>query len=196
MDDVNDVAREDSDDELKFTDDEDIFLMMIPADTMSQKIATESTASKVSFTWSMLNKLGDRLRNVPKNCQFRSPVDSKGRHPDVPLMKELALMKKCKKGSLLHRYDDGNLHHHLFKALSTRYHNKNRYKRLHACRLYIITITCSRYFTLLSRLQHQQLQPRYFTLLSRLQHQQLQHFCFATILYVAKSLFSMALCIG
>jgi hypothetical protein len=83
-----------------------IFLMMTPVVTMSQKIAAESAASKVSFTQSMFNILGNRLCNVPKNCQFWSPFDSKGRRPDVPLTKALALMKKCKKDSWLHKYDD------------------------------------------------------------------------------------------
>jgi hypothetical protein len=35
MDDADDVAREDSDVELEFTDDEDGFLMMTPTDMMS-----------------------------------------------------------------------------------------------------------------------------------------------------------------
>jgi hypothetical protein len=51
---------------------------------------------------SMLNMIGDRLRNVPKDCQFHSLFDSKGRHPDVPLTKTLALMKKIKKDTWLH----------------------------------------------------------------------------------------------
>jgi hypothetical protein len=50
MDNANDVARDDSDDELEFTNDEDGFLMMTHAVTMSQKIATEFAATKVSFT--------------------------------------------------------------------------------------------------------------------------------------------------
>jgi hypothetical protein len=54
MDNADDVARDDSDDELEFTDDEDSFVMMTPAIMMSQKIAAESVASKVCFTWSML----------------------------------------------------------------------------------------------------------------------------------------------
>jgi hypothetical protein len=65
--------------------------------------------------------LGERLRNVPKNCQFRSPFDSKGRHPDVPLTKALALMKKIKKDSLLHKYENVRLQHH----------NGSFYNRLH-----------------------------------------------------------------
>jgi hypothetical protein len=64
-------ANDESDDEREFTDDEDDFVMMTPAATLSQKIGTESTVTKVSFKHSMLNMLGDRLRNVPKNCQFR-----------------------------------------------------------------------------------------------------------------------------
>jgi hypothetical protein len=59
----------------------------------------------------MPNMLGDILRNVPKNCQFWSPFDRKGHRSDVPLMKALALMKKCKKDSWLHKYDDGILQH-------------------------------------------------------------------------------------
>jgi hypothetical protein len=62
MDNADDVAND------EFTYDEDGFMMMTPAVMMSQKIATESAATKVSFTHSMLNMLGDRLHNVPKNC--------------------------------------------------------------------------------------------------------------------------------
>jgi hypothetical protein len=87
--------------------------MMTPTITMSQKIATESTATKVSFTCLMLNMLGDRLRNVPKNCKFHSPFDSKGRRLNVPLTKALALMKKIKKDSWLHRYENVMLQHHI-----------------------------------------------------------------------------------
>jgi hypothetical protein len=148
MDAADDVARDDSDDELEFTEDEDGFLMMTPANTMSQKIASESAASKVSFMHSVLNILGDRLQNIPKNCQFWSPFNSRGRRLDVPLTKALALMKKCKKDSWVHRYDDGTLQHHLFTALCALYHSANRYRRLHACHFCITTITCSHYFTL------------------------------------------------
>jgi hypothetical protein len=87
-------------------------MMMTPTVMMSQKIVIESAASKVSFMRSML---GNRLCNVPKNCQFRSPFDSKGRRPDVPLTKALVLMKKCKKDSWLHRYDNGILQHHFLQ---------------------------------------------------------------------------------
>jgi hypothetical protein len=82
------------DDDDMFSDDEEEFILMTPIVMMSQKIASNSTASEVPFTWSMLNMLGDRLRNVPKNCQFRSPFDNKFRRPGVPLTNALALMKK------------------------------------------------------------------------------------------------------
>jgi hypothetical protein len=75
----DDAEAGDSDDEDEFTDDEDGFVMMTPTVTLSQKIAAESAASKISFTRSMLNTLGDRLCNIPKYCHFRSPFDSKGR---------------------------------------------------------------------------------------------------------------------
>jgi hypothetical protein len=74
------------------------------AATLSQKIATESIGTQVSFTHSMLNMLGDRLHNIPKNYQFRSPFDNKGRRPDVPLTKALALMRKIKNNTSLHMY--------------------------------------------------------------------------------------------
>jgi hypothetical protein len=106
MDNADDVARDDSDDDFEFTDDENGFVMMTPAVTMSQKIAAESAASKISFTWLMLNILGNRMRNVPKNCQFHFLFDSKGRRPNIPLTKSLALMKNIKKDSWLHRYED------------------------------------------------------------------------------------------
>jgi hypothetical protein len=140
MDNADDVARDDSDDELEFTNDEDDFLMMALVVTMSQKIAAESVASKVSFMWSMLSMVGDRLRNVPKNCQFRSPFDSKGRHPNVPLTKALALMKKCKKDSWLHKYDYEILQNQLLIVFCSLNHNTSRHKRLHACYNCITTI--------------------------------------------------------
>jgi hypothetical protein len=99
-----DVANDESDDDREFTDDEDDFIMMTPAATLSQKIAMESATTQVSFTCSMLNMLDNRLCNVSKNCQFHSPFDSKGRCPDIPLTKALALMKKIKIDTLLHMY--------------------------------------------------------------------------------------------
>jgi hypothetical protein len=51
-----------------FSDNEEEFILMTPTVTMSQKIASNSAASEVPFTHSMLNMLGDRLQNVPKNC--------------------------------------------------------------------------------------------------------------------------------
>jgi hypothetical protein len=109
---VDDVANDDSDDDLEFTNDEDGFLMMTPAVTVCQKIADESAATNVSFTCSMLNMFGDRMHNVPKNCQFRSPFGSKGHRPDVPLTKALTLMKKVKKDTWLHRYRCVMLQHY------------------------------------------------------------------------------------
>jgi hypothetical protein len=102
MDNVDDVANNDSDDDHEFTDDEDGFVMMTPVAMLSQKITIKSATTKVSFMRSMLNMLGDKLRNVPKNCKFRSPFNSKGRRPNVPLTKALALMKKIKKDTSLH----------------------------------------------------------------------------------------------
>jgi hypothetical protein len=101
---VDDVDAGNSDDEDEFTDDEDGFVMMTSVVTLSQKIVAESAASNVSFMRSMLNMLGDRLRNVPKNSPFHSPFDSKDRHSNVPLTKALELMKKVKKDSCLHKY--------------------------------------------------------------------------------------------
>jgi hypothetical protein len=109
MENTDDIANDDSDDNREFTDDENSFVMMTHAIMMSQKIVAESATTKVCFTWSMLNMLGDRLRNVPKNCQFRSTFDSKGRRSNVPLTKALALMKKIKKDTWLNRYEDGLL---------------------------------------------------------------------------------------
>jgi hypothetical protein len=97
---VDDVDAGNSDDEDEFTDDEDGFVMMTSV-VMSQKIVAESAASNVSFMRSMLNMLGDRLRNVPKNSPFHSPFDSKDRHSNVPLTKALDLIKKVKKDSCL-----------------------------------------------------------------------------------------------
>jgi hypothetical protein len=87
-----------------FSDVEEEFILMTPVTTMSQKIASNSAASEVPFTRSMMNMLGDRLRNVPKNCQFQSPFESRFRLPGVPLTKALALMKKIKQDTSLHRY--------------------------------------------------------------------------------------------
>jgi hypothetical protein len=108
---VDDVANDDSDDDLEFTDDEDGFLMMTPTVTMCQKI-DESATINVSFTCSMLNMFGDRMHNVSKNCQFRSPFSSKGHRPDVPLTKALTLMKKVKKDTWLYRYRCVMLQHY------------------------------------------------------------------------------------
>jgi hypothetical protein len=132
MDNADDVGRDDSDVDFEFTDDEDGFMMMTHAVTMSQKIAAKFVTSKVSFTRSMFNMLGDRLRNVPKNYQFHSPFDSKGRRPDVPLTKALSLMKKIKKDSWLHRYEDEMLQHQLFTTCCIFHHNTNLNKCLHA----------------------------------------------------------------
>jgi hypothetical protein len=79
--------------------------MLTPAATLSQQVATQSAETQVPFTRSMLNMLGDRLHNVPKNCQFRSPFESKGCQPKIPRTKALVLLKKIKKYSTLHRYD-------------------------------------------------------------------------------------------
>jgi hypothetical protein len=77
---------------------------MTPVATLSQQIAFQSMEFEVPFTRSMLNLLGDRLRNVPKNLQFRSPFDIKGMKPVVPLSKALAMMKKIKKKTPIQRY--------------------------------------------------------------------------------------------
>jgi hypothetical protein len=61
MDNANDIVNDNSNDDREFTDDEDCFIMMTPTTTLSQKIAIESIATKVSFTRSMLNMLDDRL---------------------------------------------------------------------------------------------------------------------------------------
>jgi hypothetical protein len=53
----DDVEAGDSDDEGEFTDDEDGFVMMTPTVTLSQKIAVESAASKISFTRSTYPKI-------------------------------------------------------------------------------------------------------------------------------------------
>jgi hypothetical protein len=119
MDNADDVANDDSNDDREFTNDEDGFVIMTPPVTMSQKIAAKSAATKISFTCSMLNMLDDRLHNVPKNCQFRSPFDSKGYRPDVPLTKALALMKKIKKDTWLHRYEDVMLQQHIYSFYNT-----------------------------------------------------------------------------
>jgi hypothetical protein len=50
-----------------------------------------------------MNMLGDKLRNVPKNYQLRSPFESRFCLPGVPLTKALALMKKIKQDTTLHR---------------------------------------------------------------------------------------------
>jgi hypothetical protein len=68
---------DESDDDDMFNDDDEEFILMTPTVMMPQKIASNSAASKVPFIRSMLNVLGDRLWNVPKNCQFHSPFDSK-----------------------------------------------------------------------------------------------------------------------
>jgi hypothetical protein len=49
MDDADDVARDDSNDDVEFPNDDDSFVIMIPVVTMSQKIVVESAASKVFY---------------------------------------------------------------------------------------------------------------------------------------------------
>jgi hypothetical protein len=94
-----------SDEDEEFSDDEDAFIMLTLAVTLSQQVASQSTETQVPFTRSMLNMLGDRLHNVPKDCQSHSPFESKGCRPDIPRTKALALHRKIKKDSALHRYD-------------------------------------------------------------------------------------------
>jgi hypothetical protein len=78
----------------KFSDDKESFVLMTPDVTMSQQIASQTQGSLVSFRKSMMNMLGDRLWKVPMDFQFRSPFESTGHRPIVPLTKALALMKK------------------------------------------------------------------------------------------------------
>jgi hypothetical protein len=89
--------------ENEFTDDEDSFVLMTPAATQSQHIASLTAASPSGFRKRMLNMLGDRLRKVPKNCQLRSPFQSKGQRPHIPCTKALALMKKIQQDPHLER---------------------------------------------------------------------------------------------
>jgi hypothetical protein len=74
---VNDIsehaATEISEDEEDFSDDEDGFIMMTPVAKMSCEIASQPVTTQAPFTHSMQKMLGDRLRNIPKTCQFRSP---------------------------------------------------------------------------------------------------------------------------
>jgi hypothetical protein len=51
-----------------------------------------------------MNMLDDRLPKVLKDFQFRSPFESKGCKPIVPLTKALALMKKIEQDPHLHSY--------------------------------------------------------------------------------------------
>jgi hypothetical protein len=74
---------------------------MTPATTMSQKIASNSIASEVPFTRSMMNMLGDRLRNVPKNCQFQSPFESRFRLPWGTPNKGLGSNEEDKAGHII-----------------------------------------------------------------------------------------------
>jgi hypothetical protein len=78
--------------------------MMTPVATLSQQIAFQSVEFEVPFARSMPNMLGDHLRNVPKNLQFRSPFDIKGTKAVVPLSKALAMMKNIKKDKPIQRY--------------------------------------------------------------------------------------------
>jgi hypothetical protein len=82
------------DDANEFSDDKESFILMTPVVMLSQKIAWQTEGSPMSFQKSMTNMLGDWLQKVPKDFQFRSPFESKGRRPIVPLTKALVLMKK------------------------------------------------------------------------------------------------------
>jgi hypothetical protein len=90
--------------------DEEDFILMTPAVTLSQQIASQTQVSPVSFQKSMMNMLGDRLRKVPKDYQFRSSFESKGRRPIVPLTKALALMKEIEQDHRLQMYVCKTLH--------------------------------------------------------------------------------------
>jgi hypothetical protein len=54
MDNADDIGKDDSDDNHEFTNDEDGFVMMTPVVMMSQTITAKSTATKASFTCSMI----------------------------------------------------------------------------------------------------------------------------------------------
>jgi hypothetical protein len=97
-------------DDIDIVDDEEDFVLMTPATTLSQQIASQTQVSPVSFQKSMMNMLGDRLRKVPKDYQFRSPFKSKGHRPIVTLTKALALMKKIEQDHHLQRYVFKTLH--------------------------------------------------------------------------------------
>jgi hypothetical protein len=79
--------------------------MMTPAAKMSSEIASQSVTTQVPFTRSMQKMLGDRLHNVPKSCQFRSPFQIIGMRPRIPSTKALTLMKKIRKDAMLNRYN-------------------------------------------------------------------------------------------
>jgi hypothetical protein len=65
--------------------------------------------------------LGDRLWKVPKDFQFRSPFESKGHRPIVPLTKALALMKKIEQDQHLHRYVLHTIHRSYFIVFHCNY---------------------------------------------------------------------------
>jgi hypothetical protein len=98
------------DDGNEFSDDEEDFILMTPTATLSQQIASQTQGSPVTFQKSMMNMLGDMLRKVPKDFQFRSLFKSKGHRPIESLTKALALMKKIEHDHHLHRYVHKTLH--------------------------------------------------------------------------------------
>jgi hypothetical protein len=98
------LQNEDLDDEDEFSDDEEEFILMIPAAKQSEEIASQSVETQVDFKQAMLDMLGDRLRKVPKHFQFRSPFELKSQRPAVPRTKALALMNKIEQDKELHWY--------------------------------------------------------------------------------------------
>ncbi|TVU04206.1 hypothetical protein EJB05_50232, partial [Eragrostis curvula] len=84
-------------DDEEFTNDEDSYLELTPAVTLSEELASQVSQSSVSFKKAMFTMLGDRLCKVPKDFQLKSPFECKGQRPIVQLGKALALMRNIAK---------------------------------------------------------------------------------------------------
>jgi hypothetical protein len=89
MDNADDVARDDSNDDVEFPNDEDNFVIMILAVTMSQKIAAESAASNVFLCGQCLTCLAIDYATYPRIASFIPRLTAKAAALTYPSQRHL-----------------------------------------------------------------------------------------------------------
>jgi hypothetical protein len=89
MDNADDVARDDSNDDVEFPNDEDNFVIMILAVTMSQKIAAESAASNVFLCSQCLTCLVIDCATYPRIASFIPHLTAKAAARTYPSQRHL-----------------------------------------------------------------------------------------------------------